>query len=52
MEKYDIIVVGAGPLGLSFAEHVGDKSVLVIYRKEELGVPIKSSSGTFRDTPN
>lgn len=50
MEKYDIIVVGAGPAGLSFAEHVRDKSVLVIDRKEELGVPIKSSAGTFTDT--
>ena len=50
MEKYDIIVVGAGPAGLSFAEHVRDKSVLVIDRKEELGVPIKSTAGTFTDT--
>lgn len=47
MEKYDIIVVGAGPARLSFAELVRDKSVLVIDKKEELGVPIKSSSGTF-----
>lgn len=47
MEKYDIIVVGAGLARLSFAELVGDKSVLVIDKKEELGVPIKSSSGTF-----
>lgn len=47
MEKYDIIVVGVGLARLSFAELVGDKSVLVIDKKEELGVPIKSSSGTF-----
>lgn len=50
MEKYDIIVVGAGPAGLSFAEHIEDKSVLVIDRKKELGVPIKSSAATFTDT--
>lgn len=50
MEKYDIIVVGAGPAGLSFAEHIEDKSVLVIDRKKELGVPIKSSAATFADT--
>ena len=42
MEKYDIIVVGAGPAGLSFAEHVRDNSVL--------RAPIKSSAGTFNDT--
>ena len=50
MEKYDIIVVGAGPAGLSFAKHIENKSVLVIDRKKELGIPIKSSAATFTDT--
>lgn len=50
MEKYDIIVVGAGPAGLSFASGIEDKSVLVIDRKKELGTPIKSSAGTFTET--
>ena len=50
MEKYDIIVVGVGPAGLGFAGHILNKNVLVIDRKDELGLPIKSSAATFTET--
>lgn len=50
MEKYDIIVVGAGPAGLGFAGHIKNRNVLVIDRKHDLGLPIKSSAGTFTET--
>ncbi|MCL7475090.1 MAG: NAD(P)/FAD-dependent oxidoreductase [ANME-2 cluster archaeon] len=50
MEKYDIIVVGAGPAGLGFSGTIKNKNVLVVDRKPELGIPVKSSAGTFTDT--
>lgn len=50
MEKFDIIVVGAGPAGLGFAGHIKNKNVLVVDRKHTLGIPVKSSAGTFTET--
>jgi flavin-dependent dehydrogenase len=50
MPHYDIIVIGAGPAGLSFGASIKNKRVLIVEKKEVPGVPVKSSAGTFFTT--
>lgn len=50
MNRFDIVVAGAGPAGLQFAREVGkrtDYSVAVIERNEKLTDNDKSTGGTF-----
>lgn len=47
--NYDIIVVGAGPAGLSAAEYAAKNGVkvLVLERSKEIGYPIHTSGGSW-----
>jgi digeranylgeranylglycerophospholipid reductase len=47
MDKYDVIVVGAGPAGSMAAKEAakGGASVLVIERKKEIGAPVRCGEG-------
>ncbi len=53
MEKYDIVVVGAGPGGATAAKYaaISGASTLLLDRREEVGVPVVcgelTSGGTF-----
>jgi digeranylgeranylglycerophospholipid reductase len=43
MKKYDIAVVGAGPVGSTFARYIAEEgfNVLMLERKREIGVPLQ-----------
>ncbi len=47
MEKYDVIVVGAGPCGSTAAKEAAKagSNVLIIERKKEIGVPVRCGEG-------
>ena len=43
MKKYDVAVVGAGPVGSTFARYIADQGfkVVMLERKREIGVPLQ-----------
>ncbi len=43
MKKYDVAVVGAGPVGSTFARYIADEGfkVVMLERKREIGVPLQ-----------
>ncbi|MFZ0441593.1 MAG: NAD(P)/FAD-dependent oxidoreductase [Methanobacterium sp.] len=43
MKKYDVAVVGAGPIGSTFARYIADEGykVVMFERKREVGVPLQ-----------
>jgi len=50
-EKYDVVVVGAGPAGSVTARTAAEKGldVLLIERNQEIGVPVKCAEGLSKD---
>jgi digeranylgeranylglycerophospholipid reductase len=50
-EKYDVVVVGAGPAGSVTAKTAAEKGldVLLIERNPEIGVPVKCGEGVSRE---
>ena len=50
MPHYDVIVIGAGPAGLSFGASIHKKKVLLAEKKKVPGYPVKSSAVTFSST--
>ena len=43
MKNYDVAVVGAGPVGSTFARHMAEKgfNVVMLEKKKEIGVPLQ-----------
>jgi digeranylgeranylglycerophospholipid reductase len=50
-ERYDVIVVGAGPAGSVTAKTAAEKGldVLLIERNAEIGVPVKCAEGVSKE---
>ncbi|MEW6069584.1 MAG: NAD(P)/FAD-dependent oxidoreductase, partial [Candidatus Thermoplasmatota archaeon] len=50
MEKYDIVVVGAGPAGSTCAKVASEKGckVLLIEKRQEIGVPVRCGEGVSK----
>ncbi len=50
-EKYDVVVIGAGPAGSSAAEYAakGGLKVLLIEKRAEVGVPVRCAEGIGRE---
>jgi geranylgeranyl reductase family protein len=47
MEKYDVIIVGAGPIGCKVGELLGkDYKVLILEKKSEIGKPVQCTGFT------
>ena len=51
MEKFDVVIIGAGPAGLSAAKTLGEggKEVVVLEKKEKIGLKICAGGLTFKD---
>ncbi len=49
MESYDVVIAGGGPAGLAMAEPLARRgfSVLVCERNREIGVPVRTSGGSW-----
>lgn len=46
MEEYDILVIGAGPAGSTFARVVAqEREVLVVDKRKQVGVPVRCGEG-------
>lgn len=43
MKNYDVVVVGAGPIGSTFARSMAEKGfkVAILEKKKEIGVPLQ-----------
>jgi digeranylgeranylglycerophospholipid reductase len=50
-ERYDVVVVGAGPAGSTTAKKAAESGldVLLIERNQEIGVPVKCAEGVSRE---
>jgi digeranylgeranylglycerophospholipid reductase len=50
-EQHDVVIVGAGPAGLALAEPLSASglSVLVCERNAEIGLPVRTSGGSWQD---
>jgi len=48
MRECDVLIVGAGPAGLSVASALSDKtSCIIVHQDAEIGKPVRSSGGSF-----
>jgi flavin-dependent dehydrogenase len=46
--KCDVLIVGAGPAGLSVAAHLPDDlSVIIVHQDREIGRPVRTSGGSW-----
>jgi digeranylgeranylglycerophospholipid reductase len=50
-ERYDVVVVGAGPAGSVTAKKAAEHGldVLIIERNQEIGVPVKCAEGVSKE---
>lgn len=50
MKSVDVLVVGGGPAGLAAAARIAPAGeVLVVHRDAEIGVPVRTSGGSWQD---
>ncbi len=51
MEKYDVVVIGAGPAGSTAAKYAAEKGadVLLIEKRQEIGSPIRCAEGVGKE---
>ncbi|MBE9476909.1 MAG: FAD-dependent monooxygenase, partial [Proteobacteria bacterium] len=48
MRRCDILIVGAGPAGLSVASALSDDiSSIIVHQDAEIGKPVRTSGGSF-----